>query len=124
MRKETGTTVIQGGRLFDGTGAAAVADAALVIDDGVVAYAGPEAAMNTLRGAVEDALRHMPEEVQNGVFELLDRADEPGLMTDIISQQFIHDADLRQSLLEMDSIGGRIPVICEFLRNANLSTEE
>ena len=83
-----------------------------------------EAAMKTLRGAVEDALRHMPEEVQNGVFELLDRADEPGLMTDIISQQFIHDADLRQSLLEMDSIGGRIPVICEFLRNANLSTEE
>jgi Lon protease-like protein len=83
-----------------------------------------EAAMKTLRGAVEDALRHMPEEVQNGVFELLDRSDEPGLMTDIISQQFIHDADLRQSLLEMDSIGGRIPVICEFLRNANLSTEE
>ena len=45
MRMETGTTVIRGGRLFDGTGAAAVADAALVIDDGVVTYAGPEAAM-------------------------------------------------------------------------------
>ena len=45
MRHETGTTVIRGGRLFDGTGSAAVADAAIVISDGVVAYAGPEAAM-------------------------------------------------------------------------------
>ena len=51
MRHETGTTVIRGGRLFDGTGAAAVADAALVISDGVVAYAGPEAAMPALSAA-------------------------------------------------------------------------
>jgi hypothetical protein len=46
----------------------------------------------------------------------LDRADEPGLMTDLISQQFIHDPDLRQRLLETESIGDRIPLICEFLR--------
>jgi Lon protease-like protein len=82
------------------------------------------AAMKTLRGAVEDAMRHLPEEVQQGVFALLDRADEPGLMTDIISQQFIHEADLRQQLLEMDSIGDRIPVICEYLRNARLVSED
>jgi Lon protease-like protein len=83
-----------------------------------------EAAMKTLRGAVEDAMRNLPEEVKSGVFALLDRADEPGLMTDIISQQFIHEADLRQQLLEMDSVGDRIPVICEFLRNASLVSEE
>ncbi|MEY3894538.1 MAG: hypothetical protein RLZZ214_57 [Verrucomicrobiota bacterium] len=83
-----------------------------------------EAAMKTLRGAVEDAMRQLPEEVQNGVFALLDRADDPGLMTDIISQQFIHEADLRQQLLEMDSIGDRIPVICEYLSNASLAAEE
>jgi Lon protease-like protein len=83
-----------------------------------------EAAMKTLRGAVEDAMRHLPEEVQNGVFALLDRADDPGLMTDIISQQFIHEADLRQQLLEMDSIGDRIPVICQYLSNASLAAEE
>lgn len=82
------------------------------------------AAVRTLRGAVEDAVRHLPQEVQDGVFALLDRADEPGLMTDIICQQFIHDADLRQRLLEMESVGGRIPVICEFLRVASAGAGE
>ena len=80
--------------------------------------------MKTLRGAVEDAMRHLPEEVQNGVFALLDRADDPGLMTDIVCQQFIHEADLRQQLLEMESVGDRIPVICEYLRNASLAAED
>ncbi|MES2440595.1 MAG: LON peptidase substrate-binding domain-containing protein [Verrucomicrobiota bacterium] len=83
-----------------------------------------EAAMKTLRGAVEDAVRFLPQEVQDGVFALLDRADEPGLMSDIICQQFIHEADLRQELLELPSVGDRIPVICEYLRKANLVTED
>ncbi len=83
-----------------------------------------QAAMKTLRAAVEDAVRSLPEEVQSGVFALLDRADDPGLMSDIISQQFIHEAGLRQQLLEMDSVGDRIPVICEYLRNANLVSED
>jgi len=76
------------------------------------------AAMKTLRGAVEDAIRPLPEEVQSGVFALLDRAEDPALMTDIVCQQFIHEADLRQSLLEMEMVGDRIPVICEYLRKA------
>ena len=82
------------------------------------------AAMKTLRGAVEDAIRPLPEEVQSGVFALLDRADEPALMTDIICQQFIHEADLRQELLEMASVGDRIPVICDYLRKASLVSED
>jgi len=83
-----------------------------------------EAAMKTLRGSVEDAVRMLPEEVQAGVFALLDRADEPGLMTDIICQQFIHEADLRQRLLEMGSVGDRIPAICEYLRHASLASDD
>lgn len=79
------------------------------------------AAMSILRGAVEDAVKNLPAEVQNGVFALLDRADDPGLMSDIICQQFIHEADLRQQLLEMESVGDRIPVICEYLQNVSLS---
>jgi len=94
----------------------------------MISFFSPEkqakAAMKTLRGAVEDAIRPLPEEVQTGVFALLDRADEPALMTDIISQQFIHEADLRQKLLEMDSVGDRIPVICEYLRKASLAVED
>ena len=81
------------------------------------------AAMKTLRGAVEDAIRSLPNEVQSGVFSLLDRAGDPGLMTDIVSQQFIHEPDLRQQLLEMESIGARIPLICEFLRKASAAAE-
>ncbi len=82
------------------------------------------AAMKTLRGAVEDAIRSLPDDVQAGVFELLDRAEDPGLMTDIVCQQFIHEADLRQRLLEMESVGTRIPVICEYLRKAGAAEEE
>ncbi len=73
------------------------------------------AAMKTLRGAVEDAVRNLPPDVQANVFSLLDRADEPGLMTDIVCQQFVHEADLRQQLLETESISDRIPVICDYL---------
>lgn len=77
------------------------------------------AAMKTLRGAVEDAIRPLSEEVQSGVFALLDRADTPELMTDIVCQQFIHDPELRQKLLEMESVGARIPLICDYLLKAS-----
>lgn len=76
------------------------------------------AAMKTLRGTVEDAISSLPDEVQTGVLTLLDRAEDPALMSDIICQQFIHDPDLRQELLEMPSIGDRIPIICNFLIKA------
>ena len=75
--------------------------------------------MKTLRGAVEDAIRHLPAEVQSGVFSLLDRAHDPGLLTDIVCQQFIDEPDQRQQLLEMEAVGGRIPVICQYLRKAS-----
>lgn len=75
-----------------------------------------QAAMKTLRGAVEDTIRDLPTEVRNGVLALIDRADSPELMTDIVGQQFVHDADLRQRLLEMDAVAERIPLICEYLR--------
>jgi Lon protease-like protein len=83
-----------------------------------------QAAMKTLRGSVEDAVSGLPKEVQAGVFSLLDRADDPGLMTDIICQQFVHEADLRQQLLEMESVGARIPVICEYLRKASAEAND
>jgi uncharacterized protein len=74
-----------------------------------------EAAMKTLRGALEDATRELPAEIQHGIFSLLDRADEPALMTDVICQQFVHDPDLRQELLETESVNARIPRLCHYL---------
>src|SRR5687768_6507435 len=41
MKLAQGTTVISNGQLVDGTGKPAVKDAALVIQDGKIAYAGP-----------------------------------------------------------------------------------
>lgn len=83
-----------------------------------------EAAMKTLRGAVEDAMRELPGKIQTDVLSLLDRADEPGLMADIICQQFIHEPDLRQQLLEMEAIGDRIPLICAFLDKVRMRAED
>ncbi|MFT3990680.1 MAG: LON peptidase substrate-binding domain-containing protein [Luteolibacter sp.] len=82
------------------------------------------AAMATLRGAVEDAIRPLPQEVQDGVLALIDRADSAGLMTDIVSQQFIHEPNLRQHLLELEQVGARIPLICEYLRKASAASQE
>lgn len=76
------------------------------------------AAMKILRAAVEDSISTLPEVIQSGVLALVDRADGPELMSDIVSQQFIHDADLRQRLLEMNAVQERIPLICEYLRKA------
>ncbi len=73
-----------------------------------------EAAMKTLRGTVEDGIAHLPEEVRVGVAALLDQADDPGLMADLVAQQFVHDPDLRQKLLETVSPGERISLICGF----------
>lgn len=44
MQTATGLTVIRHGQLFDGTGAPPIPDAALVIEDGRIRYAGPAAA--------------------------------------------------------------------------------
>lgn len=82
------------------------------------------AAMKTIRGAVEDAVTGLPAELRANVLAILDRADEPGLMTDIVCQQFVQDPDLRQRLLEMESIGARIPLICDYLSKISLSPDE
>ena len=94
----------------------------------VITHFEPEnqaaAAMKTLRGAVEDAIQQLPAEIRDGILALLDRATDPGLMTDIICQQFVHDPDLRQDLLETDSISARIPTICRYLQHITKAREE
>ncbi|QTN30874.1 LON peptidase substrate-binding domain-containing protein [Akkermansiaceae bacterium] len=80
-----------------------------------------EAAMKTLRGAVEDGISGLPGDVQAGVLALLDQADEPGLMADLVAQQFVHEPDLRQELLETAAVGDRVRMLCGFF--ANLRTD-
>jgi imidazolonepropionase-like amidohydrolase len=54
MQTACGTTLIQNGQLIDGTGAAAVPHAAVVIRSGRIAYAGPAAGAPTVE---PDAVR-------------------------------------------------------------------
>lgn len=75
------------------------------------------AAMKTMRGAVEDATASLSTDIRDNLLAVIDRADEPGLMTDIICQQFIQNPDLRQELLEMESVSTKIPIICHYLHS-------
>ncbi|MGJ8633257.1 MAG: LON peptidase substrate-binding domain-containing protein [Luteolibacter sp.] len=76
-----------------------------------------EAAVKTLCGAVEDALSDTPDEVRAGVMTLLDQADDASLMSDLVAQQFVQDADLRQELLETRKVGERVRMLCEILNS-------
>jgi hypothetical protein len=40
--------------------------------------------------------------------------DEPSLLSDVVAQQFIHEPNLRQTLLETVSVGKRISLLCDF----------
>ena len=73
------------------------------------------AAMLALKGSVEDSLSGVPEEVRSGVLNLLNQADEAGLMADLVAQQLIQDPDLRQLLLETIPVGERVALLCQFL---------
>ncbi len=75
------------------------------------------AAMKMLRGAVEDGTGILPGEVRAAVLSMLDQADDAGLMTDLVAQQFVHEADLRQELLETESVGDRVKKLCGFFEN-------
>lgn len=79
-----------------------------------------EAAMRTLRGAVEDATEHLPAVVRSGVAGLLAQADEPGLLADLVAQQFVHEPDLRQVLLEARSIGEMMSLLCHFFEGLEI----
>ncbi len=74
------------------------------------------AGIATLKAAVEDAIGGLPDEVRGQVLALLDRADTATLLTDIVGQQFVHEPDARQALLEENSTATRITMICDYLR--------
>ena len=79
-----------------------------------------EAAMKTLRGAVEDATENLPADIQARVSTLLQQADEPALMADLVAQQFVHEPDLRQVLLEAESVGEMMSLLCAFFEGLEI----
>ena len=79
------------------------------------------AGIATLKAAVEDAIAGLPDEVRTSVLALLERADTAALLTDIVAQQFIHEPDTRQAVLEESSVAARITMACEYLRKISLT---
>lgn len=79
-----------------------------------------EPAMKTLRGAVEDATEKLPEDIKSGVATLLEQADEPALMADLVAQQFVHEPDLRQILLEAKSVGEMMSLLCAYFEGLEI----
>jgi Lon protease-like protein len=69
-----------------------------------------------LREVVEAILLGFPDALVTKVQQLLDRTSDPGMMSDAISQQFVQNTTLRQSLLEELSIPKRIDLLIEHLR--------
>ncbi len=69
-----------------------------------------------LREVVEAILLGFSDDLVTKVRQLLDRTSDPGMMSDAISQQFVQNTTLRQSLLEELSIPKRIDLLIEHLR--------
>jgi hypothetical protein len=65
--------------------------------------------------SIEDAIKGLPDEVQKAVMEMMHRTDDPVILADIVSQQFIHDTDMRQMLLELEHPAARIAWLCQAL---------
>lgn len=73
-----------------------------------------------LRDAVENVLLGLPEKAVEQVESLLERASDPTIMCDAIAQQFVHHADLRQTLLEEPSLKARIDLLIEYLASLRI----
>jgi Lon protease-like protein len=74
-----------------------------------------EAAIESLREAAESATRQLPEEVRSTVIEMSKQIDDPAILADVICQQFLHQPDERQQMLETESVAARIAWLCREL---------
>ena len=77
-----------------------------------------------LRAAVDMALKKFPTQVRDQVHDILDRADDAATSSDAIAQQFIHDPNDRQRLLETGEVRQRLDFIITFLQKAGLRADE
>lgn len=77
-----------------------------------------EDAMSGLRAAIHQALAGFPEEVTQQVDTILDRAGDSATASDAVAQQFIHDPNDRQRLLDTPEVRKRVDFLIHFLKNA------
>jgi len=68
-----------------------------------------------LRDAVEEISEEFPAQVREPLLHMMERTDDPVILADIISQQFVQDPDERQKMLETDSLSDRVARLCKLL---------
>jgi Lon protease-like protein len=74
-----------------------------------------EAAVEALRETAELALQPFDEEVRNAFRSMTEPIDDPAILADVISQQFVHQPEQRHDLLRMESVAERIAWLCKNL---------
>jgi len=68
-----------------------------------------------LRDAVEEVSEQFPIQVREPLLQMMERTNDPVILADIISQQFIQDSDERQKMLETESLSDRVARLCQLL---------
>lgn len=71
------------------------------------------AALESLREAGEAITRELPDEIRTALHGMAEQIDDPSILADVLAQQFLHDPDERQQLLELESVPARIAWLCQ-----------
>lgn len=75
-------------------------------------------ALEALKEAAEFISADLPEDIRQTLMTMTEQIDDPSILADVMSQQFLHDPDERQDLLEMESVPARIAWLCrKFSKN-------
>lgn len=61
-----------------------------------------------LKDIVRQSVSSLEDEIQTYIMETLERATHPHILADIVSQQFVHESQLRQELLEINDAEMRL----------------
>lgn len=69
-----------------------------------------------LKQAVFDAIEPLSKETKDYLHNQITAADNPQLLTDVISQQFLQDATIRQALLDEAKAENRLRILIALLR--------
>lgn len=73
------------------------------------------AAVESLREAAEAALDDFPDEIRDAFRAMSANIDDPVILCDVLSHQFIQDPEERQHLLEIESVAARVAWVCRRL---------
>ena len=77
-------------------------------------------ALEALHEAADAVTRDLPGDVRDTLRAMTEQIDDPSILADVIAQQFLHDPDERQILLEMESAAARVAWICKRFESGSL----